>query len=241
MPFDVHDVIDGLVDDDSFFELKPLFAAELVIGFGRMDGRDASASSPTTPRSRAACSSPTAPTRRRASSGSATPSASRWSTSPTCPGFMIGSEVERGGIIRHGAKMVCAVAVGDGAAVLRRRAQGLRRRALRDGRPGLRPRRHASRCRPPASRSWVRRPPSTRSTPTRSPRSRTAERGARRVRRRPAPEYEQDVDLERLAADLVLDQVVEADALRSEVLHRLRYAARRDRHFARAPRSVPPV
>ena len=37
-PFDIHEVIDGLVDDDSFFEVKPLFAAELVTGFGRMDG-----------------------------------------------------------------------------------------------------------------------------------------------------------------------------------------------------------
>ena len=39
-PFDVHEVIDGLVDDDSFFEIKPLFAPELVVGFGRMDGPD---------------------------------------------------------------------------------------------------------------------------------------------------------------------------------------------------------
>src|SRR5690242_9760964 len=30
LPFDIHDVIDGLVDADSFFELKPLFAAELT-------------------------------------------------------------------------------------------------------------------------------------------------------------------------------------------------------------------
>ncbi|MGN6302216.1 MAG: acyl-CoA carboxylase subunit beta, partial [Angustibacter sp.] len=37
-PFDVHDVIDGLVDDGSFFEIKPLFAPELVTGFGRLNG-----------------------------------------------------------------------------------------------------------------------------------------------------------------------------------------------------------
>ena len=37
-------------------------------------------------------------------------------------------------------------------------------------------------------------------------------------------EYEEDVDLERLAADLVLDGIVEADELRAELLHRLRYA-----------------
>jgi acetyl-CoA carboxylase carboxyltransferase component len=54
-------------------------------------------------------------------------------------------------------------------------------------------------------------------------------------------EYEQDVDLERLAADLVIDGVIEADALRDELLHRLRYAARRDRHFSTRHRAVPPV
>ena len=32
-------------------------------------------------------------------------------------------------------------------------------------------------------------------------------------------EYEQDVDLQRLAADLVIDVVIEADALREELLH----------------------
>ena len=37
-------------------------------------------------------------------------------------------------------------------------------------------------------------------------------------------EYEEDVDLERLAADLVLDGIVEADELRAELVHRLRYA-----------------
>jgi acetyl-CoA carboxylase carboxyltransferase component len=54
-------------------------------------------------------------------------------------------------------------------------------------------------------------------------------------------EYEEDVDLERLAADLVLDGVVEADELRDELLRRLRYAARRDRHFTERRRGIPPV
>jgi acetyl-CoA carboxylase carboxyltransferase component len=54
-------------------------------------------------------------------------------------------------------------------------------------------------------------------------------------------EYEEDVDLERLAADLVIDHVVEADELRAELLHRLRYAARRDRHFSGKRRDIPPV
>jgi acetyl-CoA carboxylase carboxyltransferase component len=54
-------------------------------------------------------------------------------------------------------------------------------------------------------------------------------------------EYLEDVDLERLAADLVIDQVVEASDLRAELLLRLRYAAGRDRHFATKRRGIPPV
>ena len=54
-------------------------------------------------------------------------------------------------------------------------------------------------------------------------------------------EYEEDVDLERLAADLVLDAIIEADELRAELLHRLRYAARRDRAFSTRRHGVPPV
>src|SRR5690606_31418976 len=37
--YDVHTVIDGLVDAESFFELKPLFAPELVVGLGLLEGR----------------------------------------------------------------------------------------------------------------------------------------------------------------------------------------------------------
>ena len=54
-------------------------------------------------------------------------------------------------------------------------------------------------------------------------------------------EYEEDVDLERLAADLVLDHVIDPADLRDELVKRYRYAAHRDRHFARKRRDIPPV
>lgn len=54
-------------------------------------------------------------------------------------------------------------------------------------------------------------------------------------------EYEEDVDLERLAADLVIDHVVEPEDLRDELVRRLRYAAHRDRAFATKRRGIPPV
>src|SRR5205085_10795991 len=37
--YDMHKVIDGIVDAGSFFEIKPLWAKELIIGFARLEGR----------------------------------------------------------------------------------------------------------------------------------------------------------------------------------------------------------
>ena len=63
------------------------------------------------------------------------------------PGFMIGSEVERQGIIRHGAKMITAVseATVPQVCVIVRKAYGAGLYAM--GGPGLRPGRLPSRCR----------------------------------------------------------------------------------------------
>ena len=108
--YDMHTVIDALVDEDSFFELKPLWARELIIGFARIDGVAGRhrREQPDAPRRRAV--------RRLGRQGGALHLAVRRvqraaaCSSPTCPGFMIGSQVEREGIIRHGAKMITAVA-----------------------------------------------------------------------------------------------------------------------------------
>jgi acetyl-CoA carboxylase carboxyltransferase component len=54
-------------------------------------------------------------------------------------------------------------------------------------------------------------------------------------------EYEEDVDLLRLASDLVVDAVVEPSGLRREVVLRLTYAAGRERRFSDRRHGVPPV
>ena len=38
MPFDMQRVILGLVDEGSWFPIKPLFAPEILVGFARLDG-----------------------------------------------------------------------------------------------------------------------------------------------------------------------------------------------------------
>ncbi|HNF96478.1 MAG TPA: acyl-CoA carboxylase subunit beta, partial [Pseudomonadota bacterium] len=105
---DIVQVIEALVDQGSFFEIKKLFAKEIVTGFARLAGRTIGivASQPkhkggvlfVDSADKAArfiwlCDAFDIPLLFLAD----------------VPGFMIGTAVERQGIIRHGAKMISAV------------------------------------------------------------------------------------------------------------------------------------
>ena len=237
-PFDVHDVIDGIVDADSFFELKPLFAAELVTGFGRLDGETVgivannsmvrggvlfSDSADKAARFIWLCDAFNVPLLYLAD----------------VPGFMIGSEVERGGIIRHGAKMVSAVseATVPQISVVVRKAYGAGLYAMAG--PGFGP---DAALALPTARIAVMGPEAAVNAVYANKIAAIedeSERAAFVAGRR--AEYEQDVDLERLVSDLVLDGVVQPHDLRDELLRRFRYAANRDRRFAEKRRGVPPV
>jgi acetyl-CoA carboxylase carboxyltransferase component len=54
-------------------------------------------------------------------------------------------------------------------------------------------------------------------------------------------EYETDVDLLRLASDLVIDAIVEPEDLRHQLVARLAAAEGRDRTFSARRHGVPPV
>jgi acetyl-CoA carboxylase carboxyltransferase component len=53
--------------------------------------------------------------------------------------------------------------------------------------------------------------------------------------------YEEDVDLLRLASELVIDGIVQWEDLRSEIHQRLSSAAGKDRHFSHRRHGIPPV
>ena len=238
VPFDVHDVIDGVVDADSFFEIKPLFAPELVVGLGRVEGQTVGILANnsmvkggvlfTDSADKAArfiwlCDAYGIPLLYLAD----------------VPGFMIGSEVERGGIIRHGAKMVSAVseATVPQLCVVVRKAYGAGLYAM--GGPGFGP---DATIALPTARIAVMGPEAAVNAVFANKIAAIedeAEREAYVEERR--AEYMEDVDLERLAADLVVDAVVEPEDLREEVARRFRYASRRDRHFSTRHRAIPPV
>ena len=237
-PFDVHEVVAALLDDESFFEVKPLFAAEVVVGFGRLNGEAIgvvannsavkggvlfSDSADKAARFIWLCDAFNVPLLYLAD----------------VPGFMIGSEVERGGIIRHGAKMITAVseATVPQVSVVLRKAYGAGLYAMAG--PGFGP---DAALALPTARIAVMGPEAAvnavyaaKIEAIDDPDERAAYVAARRS------EYEQDVDLERLVSDLVLDGVVEPHDLREELVRRFRYAAGRDRAFSDRRHGVPPV
>ncbi len=108
-PYDMHTIIDALVDAESFFEIQPDFAKNIVIGFARLDGRVIGVVA-NQPLHLAGCLDIDASVK-----------AARFVRFCDCfniplltlvdvPGFLPGTAQEYDGIIRHGAKLLYAFA-----------------------------------------------------------------------------------------------------------------------------------
>ena len=238
VPFDMHELIDGLVDAESFFEIKPLYAPEVIVGLGRLDG---------------------APVGIVANNPAQLGGVLFVDSADKCtrfinlcdafnvplvfladvPGFMIGATVERQGIIRHGAKMVTAVseATVPKLSVIVRKAYGAGLYAMSgpafepDGTIAL-PTAKVAVMGPEAAVNAVY---ANKIAAIDDP----AEREAFVAEQRRI--YEEDVDLMRLASELVIDAVIDFPQLRGEVVRRLELARSKDRSFSDRRHGVPPV
>jgi propionyl-CoA carboxylase beta chain len=108
-PFDVHEVIDTLSDEDSFFEIMPDFAKNLVTGFARIDGVVVGIVA-NQPKVKAGCLDIDASDKGARFVRVCNIYSIPLVTLVDVPGFLPGLEQERRGIIRHGAKMLFAYA-----------------------------------------------------------------------------------------------------------------------------------
>jgi len=235
--YDMNRFISGLVDRDSFFPIKELYARELITGFARLGGQPIGivASQPmhlggvlfVDSADKAArftwlCDAFNIPLLFLAD----------------VPGFMIGSQVEAEGIIRHGAKMITAMAEATvpRISVIVRKAYGAGLYAFSG--PGLRP--EATIALPTAEIAVMGPEAAVNAVyfnrieeldePERS--SFIAEKRA---------EYEEDVDLLRLAAEGVIDAIIDPEMLRAELIKRFAIASGKDRKFSDRRHGVPPV
>ena len=108
-PYDMHEVISRVLDDGDFLEVQALFAPNIVIGFGRIDGRSVGVVA-NQPLHFAGCldidASEKAARFVRTCDAFNVPVI----TFVDVPGFLPGTDQEWNGIIRRGAKLIYAYA-----------------------------------------------------------------------------------------------------------------------------------
>ena len=105
--YDIHEVIEQLVDPHSFLELQPDFAANIVIGFSRIDGISTGIIA-NNPRHLAGCIDVNASDKAARFVRFCDAFNIPLLTLVDVPGFLPGVDQEYAGIIRHGAKLLYA-------------------------------------------------------------------------------------------------------------------------------------
>jgi propionyl-CoA carboxylase beta subunit len=237
-PFDMREVLDALLDAESFLEVHKRWAKELIVGYGRLDGRVVGVvanqpkqkggvlfvdSADKAARFIQTCNAFNVPLLFLAD----------------VPGFMIGTAVERHGIIRHGAKMISAVseATVPKLSVIVRKAYGAGLYAMAG--PAFEP----DCCIALPSASIAVMGPQAAINAVFYNQIQAIEDEAERERFVAAKreEYAADIDILHLASELVVDAVVQPEDLRAELIRRFAHAVSKDRSFAKRRNAVTPA
>src|SRR6478735_6965640 len=237
-PFDMKALIDSLVDADSFLEVHPRWAKELVVGYARIDGRVVGLVANQPKQKGGVLFVDSADKAARFI----------WTCNAfnipllflaDVPGFMIGTAVEKQGIIRHGAKMISAVseATVPKLSVIVREAYGAGLYAMAG--PAFEP--DCCIALPTASIAVM--GPEAAVNAVFYNQIREIEDPAERAEfvRRKRDEYAADIDILHLASEMVVDSVIEPDDPRAELIRRFALAESKDRRFSAKRNPVTPA
>src|SRR5438105_13981952 len=235
--YDMRKVIDAVIDEDSWLEIKKLFAKELVTGFARLDGHPVGIVANQPMQKGGVLFNDSADKAARVV----------WLCDAfevpllflaDVPGFMIGTDVERQGIIRHGAKMISAVseATVPKISVIVRKAYGAGLYAMAG--PAYDP---DCTIALPSAQIAVMGPAPAVNAVFFNKLAELPEEQREQRRKELETEYLEDVDLYKLAANLVVDAVIEPDDLREELIRRFAIYASRSQPRLEKKRAVPPV
>jgi hypothetical protein len=235
--YDMLKVIEGLVDEGSFFELKKLFARELMTGFARLDGKVIGIvanqpkmkggvifvdSADKAARVVFLCDAYNIPLLFLSD----------------VPGFMIGTQVEKQGIIRHGAKMVYSIseATVPKICVVIRKAFGAGLYAMNG--PGFEA--DCTLALPSAQIAVMGPDPAVNAVYYNKIQELPEDQRKAFVDKKKA-EYEKDIDIERLASELVIDGIVQSGDLREELIRRFDFYSTKDINYYPHKHGVIPV
>src|SRR5215211_7362824 len=237
-PFDMLDLIDTLVDEGSFLEVQRRWARELIVGYARLDGRAVGIVA-NQPRQRGGVLFVDSADK-----------AARfiWTCSAfnipllflaDVPGFMIGTQVERQGIIRAGAKMISAVseATVPKLSVIVRKAYGAGLYAMVD--PAFDP--DACIALPTAKIAVM--GPQAAINAVFYNQLQAVEDPDERAKRTEElrTEYQEEIDILHLASELVIDAVIQPEDLRPELIKRFTAYAAKARSWPAKRNPVTPV
>ncbi|MFC4334913.1 acyl-CoA carboxylase subunit beta [Salininema proteolyticum] len=237
-PFDMHDFLEGLVDRDSLLEVQKLWAGELITAFARLDGRSVGiVANNSAVRGGVLFSDSADKTARFVNTCDAFNVPLLFLSD--VPGFMVGTAVEKAGIIRHGAKMVAAVAEATvpKICVVVRKSYGAGLYAMCGPAFGT----DATLALPTGkiavmgAEAAVNAVYANKIAAIEDPAERERFVADKRA------EYEQDIDLRRLAGEMVIDDIVEPEDLRVNLIERYRRLSHKDRRFGNRRHPVTPV
>ncbi|MGI8428490.1 MAG: acyl-CoA carboxylase subunit beta [Solirubrobacteraceae bacterium] len=237
-PFDIRELLDSLLDADSLLEIHARWAREVIVGYARLNGQAIGVianqpkvkggvlfvdSADKCARFIWTCNAFNVPLLFLAD----------------VPGFMIGTQVEREGIIRHGAKMISAVSEASvpKISVIVRKAYGAGLYAMCG--PAFEP--DCCLALPTASIAVM--GPQAAVNAVYYHQLQAIEDPVKRSARTEElrNEYAQDIDILHLASELVVDAVIAPESLRSELIRRFALAAGKDRGWPAKRNAVTPV
>src|SRR6478752_5065357 len=238
VPFDIYEAIDTLIDEGSFFEVKKLFAAELVTGLARIDGKVVGiiANQPKVKGGVLFVDS--------ADKGAKFIQLCDAFHIPLLfladvPGFMIGTKVERAGIIRHGAKLIAAMssATVPKISVVMRKAYGAGLYAMAG--PAFEP--DCCLALPTAQIAVM--GPEAAVNAVYSNKINEIEDPKERFMfvKQKQQEYKEHIDIYTLASELIIDDIVPANELRQTLIDRFRLYETKNVTFSRRKHPVYPV
>ncbi len=237
-PFDMKALIEALVDEGSLLEIHPRWAKEIVVGYARLDGK-ALGIVANQPKHKGGVLF-----------GDSADKAARfiWTCNAfnvpllflaDVPGFMIGTQVEREGIIRHGAKMISAVseATVPKISVIVRKAYGAGLYAMAG--PAFEP----DCCIALASASIAVMGPQAAINAVyyNQLQAITDEDERAQKTEELRKEYGEDIDILHLASEMVIDAVIEPQELRAELITRFAHAQSKQREWPLKRNAVTPV
>jgi acetyl-CoA carboxylase carboxyltransferase component len=237
-PWDMRELIEAVFDGESFLEVHKRWAKEVIVGYARLDGRVVGVVA-NQPKFKGGVLFVDSADKAARFIWTCNAFSIPLVFLSDVPGFMIGTQVERQGIIRHGAKMISAVseATVPKLCVIVRKAYGAGLYAMAG--PAFDP--DATLALPSAKIAVM--GPSAAVNAVFYNQLQAIEDESEREARREAlkTEYAEGVDLLHLASELVVDAVIQPEDLRAELIRRLaRYASKR-REWPAKRNAIPPA